>query len=181
MMTHPPKIPLVVTVLGRDRPGIVQELARIVADAGGNWEQSNLVRLAGRFAGVVELSAPSESAADALEAALRAVAGGLSIVVDRGEAEISPPSGAVIRVSITGTDRPGIVRDVTRVLVQRGANIVAFSTDTVEAPMAGGLLFRARVEARIAREGLEALKNGLEALQDDLQVDLVDLASVPAE
>jgi glycine cleavage system regulatory protein len=166
-----PRIPIVLTVLGHDRPGIVQELAAIVADAGGNWEESNLVRMAGRFAGVAALSAPNEAVADRLEKALKQVAGGLQVVVDRGDAESSVP-GVEIRLSITGTDRPGIVRDVTRVLVQRGVNIVAFSTDTVEAPMSGGWLFRARAQAKIAAEGIDALRSGLEALQDDLQVDL---------
>ncbi|MEZ4235653.1 MAG: ACT domain-containing protein [Myxococcota bacterium] len=87
-----PRIPLVLTVLGRDRPGIVQQLAAIVADAGGNWEESNLVRLAGRFAGVVSLTAPDEATADALERGLRAVGGGLQVVVDRGDAEARPPT-----------------------------------------------------------------------------------------
>ena len=79
-----------------------------------------------------------------------------------------------MRLDITGTDRPGIVRDVTRVLVQRGANIVAFATDYVEAPMSGGLLFHAEVEARVPPDGMEALRTGLEALQDDLQLDVSD-------
>ncbi|MEZ4235654.1 MAG: ACT domain-containing protein [Myxococcota bacterium] len=75
-------------------------------------------------------------------------------------------------LSITGTDRPGIVRDVTRALVQGGANIVAFTTDAQEAPMAGGWLFRARARARIAADAVDGLRAALEALQDDLQVDL---------
>lgn len=165
-------IPLVVTVLGRDRAGIVQELAKVVADAGGSWERSSMIRLAGRFAGVVELGAPSDAAAEAIEAGLRGLGGGLQIAVDRGEVDTDGPEGASIRLVITGTDRPGFVRDITRVLVQRGVNIVAFSTDSVEAPMSGGLLFRARAEARIAREGLAALRTGLESLQDALQLDL---------
>lgn len=172
MLANPSRIPLIVTILGHDRPGIVQQLAGLVADAGANWEESNLVRLAGRFAGVVAVSAPSEESAAAVEASLQRVGGGLQVVVDRGESDLASPSGASIHLSITGTDRAGIVRDVTRVLVQRGVNIVAFSTDTVEAPMAGGHLFRARIEGRLSREGLDALRSGLESLQDDLQVDL---------
>jgi glycine cleavage system regulatory protein len=160
---------LVVTVLGPDRAGIVQDLARVIADAGGNWEESSLARMAGRFAGMVKVSVPSVAAADSVTSGLRALPG-LQIVVDRGGGDEA--QGAPVRLEITGTDRPGIVRDVTRVLVQRGANIVAFSTDYVEAPMAGGLLFHAEVEARVPPEAMDALRAGLEELQDDLQLDV---------
>ena len=74
---------LVITVLGPDRKGIVQDLARVVADAGGNWEESSLARMAGRFAGMVKVSVPSEAAADRVSAGLKAVQG-LQILVDRG-------------------------------------------------------------------------------------------------
>lgn len=163
-------ITLVVTVLGPDRAGIVQDLARVVADAGGNWEESSLARMAGRFAGMVKVKVPSSQAADRVTAGLRALQG-LQVLVDLGEPE--QDQGLAVGLEITGTDRPGIVRDVTRVLVQRGANIVAFATDYVEAPMAGGLLFHASVEARVPPHGVDALRQGLEELQDDLQVDVV--------
>jgi len=160
---------LVVTVLGPDRKGIVQDLARVIADAGGNWEESSLARMAGRFAGMVKVTVPSDVAADRVSTGLRALQG-LQVLVDRGARE--QDLDLHVRLEITGTDRPGIVRDVTRVLVQRGANIVGFATDYLETPMAGGLLFHASVDARVPPEGMDALREGLEGLQDDLQVDV---------
>ena len=162
-------VPLVVAVVGRDRTGIVGDLARVIAQAGGNWEESTLLHLAGRFAGVVQITAPDEAAAARIEAGLGACEG-VRILVDRGDDVI--PEGASIRLAITADDRPGIVRDVTRVLVDRRANIVAFNTRTVEAPMAGGVLFEAELEARVAPDDVDALRSALEALQQDLQVDL---------
>jgi glycine cleavage system regulatory protein len=162
-------VPLVVTVLGRDRPGIVQDLARIVAEAGGNWEQSNLVRLAGRFAGVVQVSAPDERGAERIGSSLRALKE-LQVVVDRGE--LVEASGQAVQIAITATDRPGIVRDLTRILLDRGVNIVALTTCRSEAPMAGGSLFEVRVDGRMDPSWIGRLRADLEELQDDLQLEV---------
>ena len=42
---------LVLTVIGRDRPGLVDTLSGVVAEHGGNWEESRMAHLADRFAG----------------------------------------------------------------------------------------------------------------------------------
>ena len=48
------------TVIGRDRPGLVQRLASLVADHGGNWLESRMSRLGGEFAGILRLTVPLE-------------------------------------------------------------------------------------------------------------------------
>jgi glycine cleavage system regulatory protein len=53
--------PLVLTFVGRDRPGLVNAIAERVASAGGTWLESRLVRLAGEFAGVVLVAAPPDT------------------------------------------------------------------------------------------------------------------------
>ena len=47
---------LVVTVIGNDRPGIVERLSDVVLAAGANWEESRMARLAGKFAGILRIS-----------------------------------------------------------------------------------------------------------------------------
>ena len=47
---------LVLTVLGDDRPGLVGELASVISAHHGNWLQSSMAQLAGKFAGIVEVS-----------------------------------------------------------------------------------------------------------------------------
>jgi glycine cleavage system regulatory protein len=51
-------IPLVLTFVGNDRPGLVNAIAEKVADCGATWLESRSVRLAGKFAGVVLVSVP---------------------------------------------------------------------------------------------------------------------------
>ncbi len=60
---------LVLTVIGPDQPGLVESLSATVAEQGGSWESSRMARLAGQFAGILEVVLPAENVG-ALEAAL---------------------------------------------------------------------------------------------------------------
>ena len=58
---------LILTVVGDDRPGMVQDAANCVREVGGNWLESRMTRLAGKFAGVVRVSLPDASTGDLIE------------------------------------------------------------------------------------------------------------------
>ena len=51
MQTH-----LVFTVIAKDRPGLVERMAEIIAGTGGNWIESSMARLGGEFAGIVRIA-----------------------------------------------------------------------------------------------------------------------------
>jgi glycine cleavage system regulatory protein len=55
---------LIVTVIGEDRPGIVDQISDVVLAAGANWEESRMARLAGKFAGILRVSVDPARAAD---------------------------------------------------------------------------------------------------------------------
>ena len=76
-------VSLVLTLIGEDRPGLVGLLSQTVAEHDGNWLESRMSRMAGRFAGILRASVPVASA-DALVAALSALEShGLRVVVER--------------------------------------------------------------------------------------------------
>ena len=52
------QVPLVMTIIGKDRTGLVESLAALVAEHGGNWLESRMCRLGGEFAGILQASAP---------------------------------------------------------------------------------------------------------------------------
>ena len=66
------RLDLVLTVIGQDRPGLVELLSRAVTDHGGNWEASRMARMSGRFAGILQISVPQEQAEELAEAQRRA-------------------------------------------------------------------------------------------------------------
>ena len=164
---------LVLTVIGDDRAGLVNALAEVVSANGGNWERSELAELAGKFAGIVVVTVASE-AADALVAALRPLSGLLDITVHEAVAEPdAAPPAEVVTIELLGNDSPGIVREVSGVLARHGVSIERLTSDTVDAPMAGGRLFQARLVAPVAPgQDLAALLADLERLAAELMVDL---------
>lgn len=161
---------LVLTVIGRDRPGLVESLARVVADHGANWLESRMARLSGHFAGIVRVDAPRERA-DALAQALRSLPD-LRVQVESAAAPVVPDA-PVLLLHLLGQDRPGIVREVSGALAQRAVNVEELETECTSAPMSGETLFRARVRLRLPLDvGEQELRETLEKLADELMVDV---------
>jgi glycine cleavage system regulatory protein len=164
---------LVLTVIGDDRPGIVEQLAEKILAAGGNWEESQLARLAGKFAGVVRVTVASDGS-DALAQSLKTLAaGGLTVVVERAHEAAPAVPLRSLRLDLVGDDHPGIIRDISRAFARQHANIEALETLITSAPMTGDTLFHARAHVRVpASVTREALRQELEALADELMVEL---------
>src|ERR1700730_3623690 len=162
---------LVLTVIGDDKPGIVEQLSDQVLDAGANWEESRMARLGGKFAGVLRVTADAEGA-ERLTAGLAVLeAAGLKFVSEGSSGE--PTDFRTIGLELVGNDRPGIVRDISRVLTRHGVNIEELETELTSAPMTGGDLFRARARLRMPPTlEVAALRAVLESLAGDLMVDL---------
>lgn len=163
---------LVLTVIGDDKPGIVELVSDRVLAVGGNWEESSMARLAGKFAGVLRVSVPADRA-DALAAELRTLsAHGLTVVVEGSRAPEPPPSQH-LQLSVVGNDRPGIVREIAQTLASHGVNIETLDTDVSSAPMSGELLFHAHATLRVpASVTVDEVRTMLEALAAEMMVDL---------
>ena len=167
----PMRTSLVLTVIGDDRPGIVEELSRHVVANGANWEESWMAQLAGKFAGVLRVSVDEERADD-LAARLQSLeSSGLTITIERS----TGPEAAyrALDLELVGHDQPGIVREIAHALTSRGVNIEELETGVESAPMSGEPLFRARARLRIP-PGVpaEEIRARLEALAGNLMVDL---------
>lgn len=170
------KTSLVLTCIGPDRPGLVEALARVVAEHEGNWVESRMAHLAGQFAGILRIELPS-GRAEALQAALGAGSlEGLGVTV--AESDSPPAAGPGVRslnLSLVGRDHPGIVRDISRVLAAHAVNVEELETSRSSAPQTGEPLFRARATLDLPTSvTAETLRERLEEIAGDLMVD-VDL------
>lgn len=162
---------LILTVVGPDRPGLVRALSEAVASHGGSWLESRMARLAGQFAGIVLVEAPELLLDDlhALESQ------GLRIVVQSGEAgsPVAAPVEPRLALEVVGNDRPGIVRDVARVLADSGVNIEELTTGVVSGSFSGETLFRATAVLRApSAAAVDVVRAGLEQLGNELMVDI---------
>ena len=161
------------TVVGDDRPGLVDVISGVIEEHGGNWERSQMARLGGKFAGIVQASVP-DHAAEGLRSALAALdqQGLLQVIID--QTSVKPAAhGHRFVLTLVGTDRPGLVHSVSASLAAVGASIEELVSDTKDAPMSGDLLFEATVTVVLPPPlGIEAVRTELEALADHLMVDI---------
>ena len=164
---------LVLTLIGPDRPGLVEAVAEPIAAHGGNWLESRMAHLAGQFAGILRVEVPDAKAASLAEALRRLEGRGLRVTVEVSPAVAAPPARRTLVVDLVGLDRPGIVREISRVLAERDVNIEDLVTDRTPAPMSAEMLFRWRARVNVPG-GLDAasLRTRLEKLAQDLMVQV---------
>jgi glycine cleavage system regulatory protein len=161
---------LVLTLIGRDRPGLVEAVAEQIAAQGGNWLESRMAHLGGQFAGILRVEVPDANA------------GALAEALRKSEARRSAaPARRTFVLDLVGLDRPGIVREISHVLAERGVNIEELVTDRTTAPMSAELLFRSRARVNIP-DDLDAteLRARLEKLAGDLMVQVTLAEPEPA-
>jgi glycine cleavage system regulatory protein len=164
-------IPLVITLVGADRTGLVEVVARVVADHGGNWLESRMCRLGGEFAGILRVEIPAEEKS-ALLAALQKISS-LNVVIQPTQSAVAATSGRQTKLEIVGSDRPGIVREITSALARANVNVEEFFSELVSAPMSGEMLFKASARLQLPEHcDLAALKKDLEKIAADLLVDV---------
>jgi glycine cleavage system regulatory protein len=166
-------VSLVLILIGEDKPGLVELLAQTVAAHEGNWLESRMSRMAGRFAGILRASVPV-ARADALTEALWALESeGLRVVVERSTFEDRDEELRRVSLALVGADRAGIIRDISRALASRRINVDDLQTECTSAPMSGEILFNARASLRIPVDvAVDELREALEEIADDLMVDI---------
>lgn len=164
---------LVMTVIGQDRPGLVDTVAGLVAEHDGNWLESRMSRLGGQFAGILRVEVPEEQMPPLSAALRRLETQGLTVVV---HADQPPPAASSPRLSllqIVGQDRPGIVRQISHALAGYGVNVEELHTECSSAAMSGETLFTARAKLSLPAEcNVAELRRRLEKIAGDLIVDL---------
>jgi glycine cleavage system regulatory protein len=165
---------LVMTVIGADRPGLVQLVATRVADHGGNWLESRMCHLGGQFAGIARVEVASVKVDELVGALHRLEKDGLRVIVHaEGGAAVAKPEGVVALVEVVGQDRPGILRSVSSVFAAHGLNVEELASERLSAPMGGGTLFQAKATVLVPiKASVAAVRADLEKIATDLMVDL---------
>jgi glycine cleavage system regulatory protein len=164
---------LVLTLIGTDRPGLVEAVAEPIAAHGGNWLESRMAHLAGQFAGVLRVEVPDDRAPALVEALRGLEQRGLHLAVVAGPRPPPKSERRLLVVDLVGLDRPGLVREISHVLAERGVNIEELVTDRSTAAMSGELLFRSRARVAVPPQVDAAeLRARLEKLAADLMVQV---------
>ena len=166
-------ISVVLTIVSDDRPGIVESLSRLLEEHGGNWTESSMQSLAGKFAGILLASLPEESADSFLSALERLRADGMHVLAQRSQEAVTSRDSREFTLELVGQDRPGIIHDITEILSRHDINVLELETGCESASMSAEVLFRARARMRMpAGTSIEPLRAELEDLANELMVDI---------
>jgi glycine cleavage system transcriptional repressor len=166
---------LVLTAVGPDRPGLVQEIAGAVHGAGANLEDSRMAILGGEFAVLLLVTGAPEAVRSvqqdvpALEERL-----GLHIFVKETRSVTAPGKFLLYRLRVSGVDRPGIVSGVSKVFAGRAINVASLDSRIVYAPLSGTPMFVLNAELQVPSEvALRELRRDLAATCDEENLDFI--------
>jgi glycine cleavage system transcriptional repressor len=168
----------ILSAVGRDRPGIVADLAQLVYECDANLEDSRMTILGNEFAAILLCSGRDPALERRLSEGARRLEweNRLTVFLRPLEGEPRPPVPApgtrLLRVRAEGEDRAGIVARICRVLADRGVNIADLQSATVPSP-SGGALYRMTILAEVpASEPGAELAKALEQAGSAIGVDV---------
>ena len=174
---------LVMTVIGPDRTGLVDSVAGLVTEHGGNWLESRMSRLGGHFAGILRVEVPEDKEPQLAAALQKLQSRGLTVVVHPDEPKAAPPSARLSVLEIVGQDRPGIVRQISHALASFGVNVEELHTECSSAAMSGETLSKARATLSIPDScDASQIRRQLEKIAEDLiiEISLAELRTATA-
>jgi len=164
---------LVLTVIGPDKPGLVELLSQTISSHQGNWLESGMSRLGGKFAGILITEVPTDQSDSLLAALAELEAQGLKVVAERCDGGDSEESMRAVSLELIGHDKPGIVREISQALASRKVNVEKLTTELVSGSMSAELLFKAQASLSMPESAdVDDLQEALEAIASDLMVDI---------
>ncbi|MDZ7685741.1 MAG: ACT domain-containing protein [Gammaproteobacteria bacterium] len=163
---------LVLTFVGDDRPGFLQELTEIVTRHQGTWLDSRIINLEGKFAGLVRVGVDNAHL-DALVRALKEDAQGrFNLTIDHPTTP-AQSKGTRWQLDVVGNDRPGILNETSRALLEHDLNVIELTSDVRPAAMSGTLLFSCSVTIEVAPSiSISTLEAQLTTIAEDLSLDI---------
>ncbi len=172
------------TAFGKDRPGIVAGVTRVLFELGANIEDASMTRLGGEFAIMLVTALPGEVSAAKAEKALGGLGKKLGIetavkAIPAAIASRAKSESAKYLISVYGTDHPGIVYRVTEALAKRGISVTDLQTKVT-----GGVkpTYVMLLEIQVPSSAdMDDLRSELDQLRQDLKVEisLQDIEAIP--
>lgn len=164
---------LVISALGADRPGIVDEISNIIYKHSLNIEDSRMTVLGGEFAMLLLVSG-EPSAIDAFQTQIHEIEQALQMqLMIKVTDDTAPIKNAIpYAVEVTAIDHPGIVNNISSFFSQRGINIVNLHTESYSAPHTGTPMFALHMTIGISADtSIAKLRDAFMQACDELNLD----------
>ena len=164
---------VIVSAIGKDRPGIVHKVSQAIWKNGGNITVQRSVKLGGEFALIVMFAVEKESGIDPLLVELNGL-GDAQLQVSARVTETEAESAKGVReLRVCGADQPGIINTLTLFLLEHGMNIQAMDYTTANGPFTAAPLFNATILVSLSEGGsFDTVREDLQVLEQDLHIDI---------
>lgn len=166
----------VLSAIGKDRPGIVAAVTRVLYESHCNIEDSSMTILKGEFAMILIVSEPESLSLRELQERLQEVERSLGLFIflkELEEIERVPrlSLGSPYMLSVLGSDKPGIVYRVTQALASCGINITDLNTKALESGELPVYVMMLEIEVPPAVSP-EMLNAEMKRLEKELNIDI---------
>lgn len=167
------KTSIVITFIGEDRPGIVESISSIITQFNGEWVESRLANLSGKFTGILSVNLPNSDVDAAINHLETNPIDGIHLQVEKVINDQIKSKGKCINLELVGHDHPGIVHRVSSLLASNGVSVDSLESEIFDAPMTGEKLFKSNLSICIKDEDkLDEVCEALEQLGIELLVDI---------
>ncbi len=166
---------MILFLVGKDRPGIVDEVSTFLFERGANIEDSRMAAMGGRFSVMMLFSCDPEQLEEVRTGLRDLEALGFESSLHEAEDPTVVPKRPELplNIEVLAMDHPGIVRKVVHILHRHNVNIRYLNTQVLRAPLSGAPLFDLRLEAGVPGDTpVKKVKEELTALADEMNLDL---------
>ena len=166
---------MILFVLGKDRPGIADDVSGYLSSRGANIEESRMATMAGSFSVMILFSSSTENL-EKITSDLNELEG-LGFRAMLNEADILEQQGGEpylpLRIEVMAMDNTGIVQSVVHRLRINKLNIRNLNTDIEKAPLSGAPLFNLHLDADVPAEvPISSIKEELLNLAAEMNLDI---------
>jgi len=168
---------ILISVLGDDKPGLLDSLSEIIVSNDGDWVESNMSTIEAKFAGILRVNVPSKNAKKLIKE-LTSSKLGLQIACE----ETVPATHSDFKsynIELIGQNHVGIINKLSHVLTyELKANVEGIKTEIIDASMSGEQLFKAQINLHLPISIDERLiKDKLELIADEMMVEIYSYES----
>ena len=168
---------ILISVLGDDKPGLLDSLSEIIVSNDGDWIESNMSTVEAKFAGILRVNVPAKNAKKLIKE-LTSSKLGLQIACEE-TVPVTHSDFKSYNIELIGQNHVGIINKLSHVLTyELKANVEGIKTEIIDASMSGEQLFKAQITLHLPKSVDERLiKDKLELIADEMMVEIYSYES----
>ena len=167
----------IMTAFGKDRPGIVADVTKVIYESGCNLEDSTMTLLSDEFALILLFAGREEGLEEKLSMECRRLE--IEKALTAFIRPVQPAEGetekkqSVHSLSVEGVDQAGITYKVSRYLAQNSINIIDLRSKLTRSPESGQPFYMIKMLIEIPEgTSFDTLHDGFAEIEDQLHVDI---------